>query len=249
MPRGKILAGRLPAPGFRRPLPPQGNTGETTFLSPNATGKRLLIFDLDGTLIDSLDDLHAAVNHLRRQFGLAPVGSPQTRAFVGDGLRLLVQRALAEAAPGREELERGCDVFRSYYAAHLLGRTALYPGVRETLPQLARAWHLAVVTNKPQPQAEQLCRGLGLEPWLMLLVGGDAARPLKPQPDGLLLACSQAGCQPEKAWMIGDHYTDLAAARAAGMPGCFCRYGFGEARDELSACQIESFRQLPEVLF
>lgn len=218
-------------------------------MSPHSTGKRLLIFDLDGTLVDSLDDLHAAANHLRGQFGLAPATREQTRARIGDGLRLLVQRLLAEADLGPEAVERAGAVFGAYYAEHLLCRTALYPGVLETLPQLARAWQLAVVTNKSQLQAEQLCRGLGLTPWLLLVVGDESARPLKPLPDGLLLACRQAGCRPESAWMIGDHCTDLAAARAAGMPGCFCRYGFGETRGEPAACQIESFRQLPEVLF
>lgn len=218
-------------------------------MSQFTTAKRLLIFDLDGTLVDSLADLHATVNHVRDLFGLASVTPAQTRTFIGDGLRCLVQRAVAEAVLAGIDLDQGCAQFQEYYTAHLLNRTCLYPGVSDLLPQLAETWQLAVVTNKPQQQAEQLCTGLGLAPWLQLVHGGEPGRPLKPLPDGVLFACAQANCRPSEAWMIGDHCTDLAAARAAGMRSCFCCYGFGEKRGEPYDCQIESFRQLQEVLF
>ncbi|MFA6930937.1 MAG: HAD-IA family hydrolase [Lentisphaeria bacterium] len=206
-----------------------------------------ILFDLDGTLVDSLDDLTAAVNATRHHFSLPPVTTAQTTCFIGDGQLNLVKRAFADADTNLD-LQQPLQFLREYYRQHLLVYTRLFPGVGETLPFLAENCSLGVVTNKPQAEAEQVCQNLGITKHMSCIIGGGSTVNLKPHPEALLLALQQTGGQPENAWMVGDHYTDLAAAAAAGCKACFCRYGFGQTRDEHPDLSIDQFSELPKSL-
>jgi phosphoglycolate phosphatase len=182
------------------------------------------LFDLDGTLIDSVADIAAALNDLRGELHLPPLDLPTVRGYVGDGSRLLVTRALPEF---REEyLQR----FLQLYGANLLGQTATYPGIREFL-DLHRHDRLAVVTNKPLQPTLDLLAGLGLADYFPVVIGGESAPALKPDPAPVLLALERLGSSPAEAILIGDHHTDLKAGRAAGVKTCFCAWGIGEAQD------------------
>jgi phosphoglycolate phosphatase len=202
-----------------------------------------LLFDLDGTLVDSLPDLTAAVNAARQHFSLPPVTAEQTRTYIGDGQLNLVKRAFADA-PQDLDIQEPLQILREYYRGHLLDQTQLFPGVLETLQLLAETCKLAVVTNKPQVEAEQVCEGLGIASLLACVVGGGRTINLKPHPEPLLLATRLIDQAPENTWMVGDHYTDLEAAAAAGYKSCFCKYGYGQIRQQKPDRQIDKFSEL-----
>jgi len=189
------------------------------------------LFDLDGTLIDSRADLALAVNLTRRDFGLPPQPDEAIVACVGDGMRRLIERAV----PERPELwDDMIARQRENYGAHLLDQTTLYPGVREAVESLAsRGWRLGIVTNKPGAFVRPILDGLGVLAHFGAIVGGGDCPLLKPDPAPLRLAASRLGTALDvDDWMVGDHVTDLASGRNAGIKRCFCRYGFGEARGE-----------------
>ena len=201
------------------------------------------LFDLDGTLIDSRADLALAVNLTRQDFGLAPKPQETIVACVGEGVRVLVERAI----PERPELwDDMLARQREHYRAHFLDQTRLYPGVREALSALCGAgWHLGVVTNKPGVFTRPILDRLGVLGFFGAVVGGGDCPALKPDPAPLRLAAAQMGVTlaPDD-WMIGDHVTDLEAGARAGIRRCFCRYGFGESRGaayELAVDRLDGF--------
>ena len=202
----------------------------------------MLIFDLDGTLIDSLADIAAAVNFARSQFSLPAIHENTVRSYIGDGLSNLIKRSFAEAP--EVDLELAAQLQVQYYGEHLLVHTKLFPGVAEALPQLAAKHRLALVTNKPQAAREKICRELEISQYLSVISGDVPGRKLKPHPGAILSALAQYDEKPEQSWMIGDHYTDLAAATAAGCQACFCKYGFGQIRGEKVDLQIDHFSEL-----
>jgi phosphoglycolate phosphatase len=194
------------------------------------TRGRLLVFDLDGTLIDSVGDLTTAVNRLRADFRLAPLPMHVVRSYVGDGVRKLVERAL-QGHPA--DLAAAVHTYRGYYAHHMHDTTALFPGVADGLRQLRVAgWQLAVISNKSADFCKELLARLGVADVFASVLGdGDTAR-LKPDPEPLLEVMRRAGVAPAETWMIGDHHTDLAAARRAGVRSLFVTYGLGETGAE-----------------
>jgi len=202
-----------------------------------------LLFDLDGTLIDSRADLACAVNLTRQDFGLPPRSTAEVVACVGEGVRLLIARAI----PERPDLwEAMLARQRVHYVAHCLDHTVLYPGVAETLEALCAAgWRLAVVTNKPGPVTRPILEGLGIARFFGAVVGGGDTPALKPDPAPLRLAAERLGVTLDADdWMAGDNFTDLAAGRHAGLRRCFCRYGFGEPRDETWDLAIDRIADL-----
>lgn len=206
-----------------------------------------LIFDLDGTLIDSRADLTCAVNLTRADFGLAPLALAAVTSLVGDGIYNLMNRALSDLAKPWD-LEEAVAAMQRHYRDHMLDQTCLYPGVETTLRVLKDDWRLAVVTNKPEAEARKLCAATGLGELLDVIVGGGRCPHLKPRPEPLLLAVELAGSTVDGSWMIGDHRTDLGAARAAGLRACFCAYGFGIQDDQRADAVIQSFPDLLNVL-
>ncbi len=178
------------------------------------------LFDLDGTLIDSVADIAASVNRLRGELGLPPLDLPTVRSYVGDGSRLLVTRALPQFS------EAHLARFLEIYGEHLLDQTVVYPGMREFLA-LHRRQRLAVVTNKPLTPTLALLDALYLRPFFSVVLGAESAPTRKPDPGPVLLALQRLGSQPENTVFIGDHHTDLRAGCAAGVKTCFCAWGIG----------------------
>lgn len=192
-----------------------------------------MLFDLDGTLVDSRADLTASINHMRRKYGYAELDVPTVTSFVGNGMRRLVERAIKDTDIPLQDAIR-CS--RSYYFKHLLDATTLYQGVRDTLETLHELGiRLALVTNKPVAPAEAILDGLNIRKWFGAVVGGDSCAELKPHPDPLRMATTRFDLElPQNGpdiWMVGDNYTDLQAAHRAGCRACLCRYGFGSPRD------------------
>lgn len=203
---------------------------------------RALLFDLDGTLVDSREDLATGVNLTRQDLGLAPLDPAVVAGYVGDGVRALLRRALPECP---ERLEEALVLNRGHYRAHLLDRTRAYPGAAQALDALAGAgYHLGVVTNKPREFTLPLLEGLGLLQRFGTVVAGGDAPALKPDPAGLVQALQALGCGPGGSWMVGDHCTDLEAGRRAGLRRCLCRFGFGDPREEGWDLAILAFEDL-----
>lgn len=186
---------------------------------------QLLIFDLDGTLIDSRKDLAAAANHMRAHYGLEPLALETISSYVGDGVRKLVERSLQGAD---EDVDEALRINKEFYFANLTVHTYLYDGVSEGLKQLAAAGHkIALLTNKPGDPSRSILDYYGLSDYFCSIVGGGDVPNLKPHPEGIVRICETAEMDLSEAWMIGDHHTDLASAENAGTKSAFVQYGFG----------------------
>jgi phosphoglycolate phosphatase len=193
-------------------------------------------FDLDGTLIDSRADLAAAVNHVMRALALPELPPPTLYAYVGEGARVLVERALGPAHQDR--LEEGVALFMVYYGAHLLDATRPYPGMVEALAALAgRRAALSVLTNKPVAMSRTILAGLGLLPRFVDVVGGDSLPTRKPDPAGLYHLRALTGTARERTLLVGDSGIDVRTARAAGVG--FCGVAWGLSPEGLAAAGPE----------
>jgi phosphoglycolate phosphatase len=200
---------------------------------------RLIVFDLDGTLIDSRRDLADAANALIVERGGTPLPIDDIASMVGEGAALLVRRALKTAGADRH-IERDLPRFLELYDERLLAHTRLYDGTREMLEALGSRATLAVLTNKPQRPTERILDGLGIAPLLSHVVGGDTTHGRKPDPAGLKHLMSAAGASADQTMMIGDSAIDLRTGRAAGVRCALVRYGFGfkTAEDLISGSEL-----------
>ena len=196
---------------------------------------RLVLFDLDGTLVDSLPDLAWSGNRMLRQLGLPEHGADAVRAWVGNGVERFVKRLLSgemEAEPEAELFARGLAMFKDLYAAHLSDHTEVYPGALETLQALAETdLHLACVTNKAERFTLDLLAALDLDRYFSLVVGGDTTPRKKPDPLPLRYAADHFGLDYNKCLMVGDSNNDVRAARAAGFAVACVPYGYNHGID------------------
>ncbi|HUB81024.1 MAG TPA: phosphoglycolate phosphatase [Bryobacteraceae bacterium] len=186
----------------------------------------LLIFDLDGTLVDSRQDLANAVNAMLAHLGREPLANERVYSYVGNGAPVLVRRALGE--PAAEDLFRsGLAFFMQYYGAHDLEFTALYPGVRESLDRFRAAGkRMAVLTNKPFAMSRHILDGLGVAGHFFRVIGGESLERKKPDPIGVETLMRDAGVDRAHTVMVGDSSVDVATARNAGIACCGVTYGF-----------------------
>jgi phosphoglycolate phosphatase len=202
---------------------------------------KLLVFDLDGTLIDSAQDLCNSVNAALAHQGFDPLPDPSIASFVGNGAPMLMRRSLAMAAgltPAQVDeklLATTYDFFLTYYREHKLDFTYAYEGVLEALAAL-RILHdvpggtprtMAILTNKPVRPARGICEGLGMADYFLHVYGGDSFPVKKPDPLGLRTLMQETGAAPEETVMIGDSAVDVETARNAGTWSIGCAFGFG----------------------
>jgi phosphoglycolate phosphatase len=201
---------------------------------------KLLVFDLDGTLIDSAQDLCNSVNATLKQFGREPLPDTLVASYIGDGAIMLVRRALfgleaaeSGAAVDEQLLAAAYAFFLDYYREHKLDFTYAYEGVLEALAAL-RQLHdrpegtaplMAVLTNKPVRPAQAICEALHLAPFFLHVYGGNSFQSKKPDPEGLLALMNEAGARPEETVMIGDSQVDVETARNAGAWCVGCTFG------------------------
>jgi phosphoglycolate phosphatase len=218
---------------------------------------RTLLLDLDGTIVDTVPDIAAALNRLLRTRGLADLSNEQVTAMVGDGVAMLVARAFAaydRQPDATAALEMSAD-----YTAHVAVESKLYPDVLPVLTGLAhQGWRLAVCTNKPEQAARGLLQVLEVLPLLSAIGGGDSFSMRKPDPGHLLATLARAGGRPDAAVMLGDHRNDVAAAGSAGIPSIFAAWGYGSAgmadgsaavADDIAQAAVIANRLLPESSF
>jgi phosphoglycolate phosphatase len=197
---------------------------------------KLLVFDLDGTLIDSAQDLCNSVNATLRRFGREPLADEMIAGFIGNGAMMLVRRSFAAAgatAVDEELLAEAHQYFLDYYREHKLDYTYAYDGVLEALAALKQLHDLpdgqtramAVLTNKPVRPARDICAALGLAPYFLNIYGGNSFATKKPDPEGLRALMSEAGAVPDETVVIGDSKVDVETARNGGAWCIGCTFG------------------------
>jgi len=201
-----------------------------------------LIFDLDGTLIDSRRDLCTAVNLARADHGLEPLPVDLVTSFVGNGARKLVERSFIGTGI---DVNAALSQYKAHYAEHLTDETICYPAVQDTLRLLhSGGICCAVVTNKPEDATREILRHFGLDTYCDPIIGGDTTPYLKPDP-AALVGVAQVWQLPCAAIaMVGDNWTDFEAGERAGMPTVFARYGFGDPRDHRPDYTLDSADEL-----
>ena len=193
------------------------------------SGKPLrgVLFDLDGTLVDSAADLQATLSRLLREYGLRPLSLDEVKAKIGDGVAKLVERAFIATGGDLDKVDAAARRFLALYEGHAAALTVAYPGVRDTLMQLqAQGLILAVVTNKPLAATQEILAALDLARFFAAVVGGDSAARRKPHPDPIMKALADAGLKADEAIMVGDNYHDIEAAHAAGVEAIIVTYGY-----------------------
>jgi phosphoglycolate phosphatase len=208
----------------------------------------LLVFDLDGTLVDSELDLANSVNATLEKIGRKPLSVELIASYVGQGVTVLISRALgADATP--ELVDRATEIFLEHYRAHMLDNTATYPGVREALAELDGR-KMAVLTNKPVNFSRDMLAGLGLAEGFLRIYGGNSFENKKPDPIGLHRLMEETEVPASRTLMIGDSVSDILAGRNAGVWTCGVNYGFGAATlDEAPPdIRIDDLRELPKLL-
>jgi phosphoglycolate phosphatase len=189
------------------------------------SGVRTIIFDLDGTLIDSQLDLVLSVNAMLEHMGREPHVHEKICSFIGNGAPTLVRRALGDDHT-EADVEKGLAYFLDYYRAHMLDNTDVYPGVREALAQLQK-YSMAVLTNKPVHFSRAIIEGLNLSRYFRYVYGGNSFETKKPDPQGAQILLRELQAAPHEAMMVGDSDVDIKTARNAGMLACGVTYGFG----------------------
>lgn len=215
-------------------------------MPPSATPGTLL-FDLDGTLVDSLPDLTCALNAVLAEAGLPPAGLELSRRYVGDGAKLMLERGFQ--AHGRAAPADGVQRFLAVYETCLTRQTQPFPGTVETLARLAEAgWRLAVCTNKTERHSRMILQALGLLPLFAAVAGGDTWPWRKPDGRHLTRTLAAMGAPAAGAIMVGDSLNDVLAARDAGLPVVLVGFGYGDAAALAADLTIARMDELPAAL-
>ena len=213
---------------------------------------KLVAFDLDGTLVDTVPDLAWCIDRTMQRFGLPTRGEAHVRNWVGNGVERLIDHALTgepDVAVDPDLSREACALFLDLYAAHGRDRSRVYPGVREGLAALrTRGATLACITNKPHAPAVDLLAHLKLHDHFELVIGGDSLPRRKPDPLPLTHACSTLGVAVEHSLFVGDSRNDVGAARAAGMRVVCVGYGYNHGRDVSEASPDAVIDSLEELL-
>ncbi len=201
---------------------------------------RAVLFDLDGTLVDSLDDLTDAVNHMLAGFGKEPLTKTGVRALVGKGARNLVRRALETESAA--DIERGLELFTEFNTNHIADKSMLYPGVREMLENLAaRGIRMAIISNKGAALSRLILETLEIAAFFQVICGGDSFPEMKPSPLPLMRVIDGLAIAGSETFMVGDSINDIQAGKQAGIATIGCTWGYGgpdelKDADHLAAC-------------
>ncbi|MFC1843845.1 HAD-IA family hydrolase [Thermodesulfobacteriota bacterium] len=208
---------------------------------------KAIIFDLDGTLIDSVTDLTNSVNYTLAEIGMPGHTTEEIRSYVGDGVQKLIKRSLGQTH--LDKFDDAFSIFMKHYGAHCTDNTVLCNGVSETIPELAQNYLLAVLTNKSLQFSLKIMHALKITPYFKEVLGGDSLPTKKPDPEGLLLLAEKWTIDPVgEMIMVGDHATDIEVGKRAGCRTVFIKGGIGETRALVPDLIISSIAELPDLL-
>jgi phosphoglycolate phosphatase len=190
---------------------------------------RLIVFDLDGTLIDSRQDLTNSINAMLADYGRQPLPEEIIATYIGDGAAMLVRRALGDPED-QAQVDQALARFLDHYREHKLDHTVVYPGVFASLDAMrmrpdGTARLMAVLTNKPVRASVEICEGLGLARYMFRIYGGNSFATKKPEPEGLNALIGEAGVSPGETFMVGDSSVDILTGRRAGTWVMGCKFG------------------------
>ena len=205
---------------------------------------KAIVFDLDGTLIDSVLDLANSVNHTLGKLHLPLHTTEEIQSFVGDGVQKLLKRSLGPAH--MEKLEDAFGLFMAHYGLHCTDNTVLYPEVAETIPYLAEKYSLGVLTNKSVSFSHKILATLKVDTYFKEVLGGDSLPTKKPDPAGILYMADKWSLNPTTEMiMVGDHVTDIEVGQRVGCKTVFIEGGIGETRGLTPDLVIKSIAELP----
>lgn len=207
------------------------------------------IFDLDGTLLDTVEDLTAAFNYMRRSLNFPELPRTTVEKMIGNGMRDVILQSFEgmNVNATDEEVDSALDTMRNYYFEHAVVNTKPYDGVRETLIFMReKGCKTAVVTNKFTDAAIDILKKFDLDKYFDVVFGNGEGFPLKPAPDLLWESARRMGCSIDECVMVGDNYTDLGSARNAKCKSIFCNYGYGVLQDEKADFFIDKFADLKD---
>ena len=208
---------------------------------------KAILFDLDGTLIDSVTDLANSVNFTLNKVGLPTHTREEIKNFVGDGVQKLIKRSLGQR--NMEKYSEAFALFMDHYEAHCTDNTILYPGVAETLPLLKQNYWLAVLTNKSVTFSSKILRSLKIDSYFKEVLGGDSFPTKKPDPAGIFHLADKWGVDPATEMiMVGDHATDIEVGQRAGCKTVFVAGTIGKKRGLMPDFVIDSMLELPGLL-
>lgn len=204
----------------------------------------LLIFDLDGTLVNTIEDIAASVNHTLVRLGYGPIPLDAVRQYVGDGVEMLMTRSLAGKA-GR--VDEAVNIYKDHHRGNLVVRSALYPSVRETLEHF-KSLPMAVISNKAMEFVGPLLDRLDIRRYFKLVIGADSGLPLKPAPDAVQTVMAEFKAPKERTMIVGDGTADVHAGKAAGIITCSVTYGFRSEEELRTAGPDYIVREMSELI-
>ena len=209
-----------------------------------------IVFDLDGTLVDTSEDLSFSINYMRNTLGLPPLTTPEVLRAVGRGAGLLIEKTLEVSSRDTERYRELLETFRAHYRAHQGERSAPYPLIAKTLTLLADRSDLYVLSNKPIDATLREIELAGLTDRFQAIWGAGSFDRLKPEPDGLIAAMERSGTDTSRTVMVGDLYVDIETAARAGVPAIFVSWGFGKREDlpHTPDAEIDAPARLPGAL-
>lgn len=211
---------------------------------------KLLIFDLDGTLINSIGGIANSVNRARVHIGAQPLPKPVIQEYIGDGSRKLAERAFADLKLEESDFENAFHYMVDAYAAEPVVDSAPYPGVLDGLKKMKEAgFRLTVFSNKPERVGSLILNEFGIMELLDDNIGGGTGFPLKPAPDAIFHLMKKFAATPDGTYMVGDNHTDLNVATNAGVKSVFAEYGFGHRREAKADYTIANFTELVQNIF
>ncbi len=210
----------------------------------------LFLFDFDGVVADTAEDLADAVAETQIHYGMEPMATEEILSFVGFGASFLIRSSMAGLE--EEKLDEALAYYRAYYKEHAVVKTTLYPGVRETLQRIRAAGGVScIISNKPEPITRKMVVELDIAEYFLEVIGPESLKHMKPDPEGLVDCMKKAGRGPKETIMIGDSYTDIQAGRAAGTLTCGVLYGIGDRQkllDEQADFYVDNLIHLLEKL-
>jgi phosphoglycolate phosphatase len=205
---------------------------------------KLVVFDLDGTLVDSIEELLAATNYVRTAYSLPPFTELDVRTMLGNGGKRLIEQALPEA--GKDELKRAMTMYLEFSETHLLESTRIFPSVMETLAVLEKAGvRMAIISNKHSKLSRKLLAGLGMDTYFSAILGPDSLPRFKPSPDPVFKLLEEFSTTADECLLVGDSISDISTGKCAGVLTVGCLYGYGNTCELSDAdYHIESITEL-----